>query len=153
MTPVDATTDPARSERQHWMAVLARAQLPALESYWNSLTEAPDYRCLRAPEIGLALVRGRTGGTGAAFNLGEVTLTRCVVELATGEQGFGYVRGRSRRHAELAAVFDAMLQRDPQRHGPALIEPIYRSWAAAREQVSRKAAATKVNFMTLVRGD
>ena len=85
-------TDPVIAERQHWMSVLARAELDDLESYWQSLPQHPDWRCLRKPEIGLAMVRGRTGGTGAAFNLGEVTLTRCVVELDAGVQGFGYVR-------------------------------------------------------------
>lgn len=149
----DDNTNQAPTDRQHWMSVLARADLPALEAYWENLADAPGYRCLRAPEIGLALVRGRAGGTGDAFNLGEVTLSRCVVELASGEQGFGYVRGRSRRHAELAAVLDGLLQQDAARHGPALIEPLHKQWQQRREQVSRKAAATKVNFMTMVRGD
>ena len=154
------TTNPAVMDRQHWMAVLARADLDALEAYWQQLAQPPSYRFLRAPEIGLALVRGRAGGTGAAFNLGEVTLTRCVVELATGAQGFGYVRGRSRRHAELAAVFDGLMQEEMQEqmqknrdgHGPGLIEPLHRRWLQSREYKSRKAAATKVNFMTMVRG-
>lgn len=150
------STNPAVTDRQHWMAVLARTDLDALETYWQQLAQPPSYRFLRTPEIGLALVRGRAGGTGAAFNLGEVTLTRCVVELATGAQGFGYVRGRSRRHAELAAVFDGLMQEEMQEnrdcHGPGLIEPLHRRWLQSREYKSRKAAATKVNFMTMVRG-
>lgn len=140
------------SGRQHWMSVLARAELDDLESYWHSLTDLPSYRSLRHSEIGLAMVRGRVGGTGAPFNLGEVTLTRCVVELSSGVQGFGYVTGRNRRHAELAALFDGLMQEAGERHGPTLIEPLYRQWLAGRERISRKAAATKVNFMTLVRG-
>jgi alpha-D-ribose 1-methylphosphonate 5-triphosphate synthase subunit PhnG len=145
-------TDPVIAERQHWMSVLARAELDDLESYWQSLPQHPDWRCLRKPEIGLAMVRGRTGGTGAAFNLGEVTLTRCVVELDAGVQGFGYVRGRSKRHAELAALLDGVLQLDGDHHRAALIEPLHKRWLSRREQTSRKAAATKVNFMTMVRG-
>lgn len=147
-----AGTHPDLTARQHWMSVLARADLDALESYWQNLTQRPGYRCLRKPEIGLAMVRGRAGGTGAPFNLGEVTLTRCVVELTAGAQGFGYVSGRSRRHAELAALFDGLMQEDGDHHGPALIQPLHRQWLAQREQTSRKAAATKVNFMTMVRG-
>lgn len=145
-------TNPDIAARQHWMSVLARAELDDLESYWQSLPHRPDWRCLRKPEIGLAMVRGRAGGTGAAFNLGEVTLTRCVVELDAGVQGFGYVTGRSRRHAELAALLDGVLQLDGDHHRAALIEPLHRQWLSRREQVSRKAAATKVNFMTMVRG-
>ncbi|MDY6841482.1 MAG: phosphonate C-P lyase system protein PhnG [Pseudomonadota bacterium] len=137
--------------RQHWMGVLARASEESLEQ-WLEGIGCPDYRHLRAPEIGLAMVRGRTGGTGNSFNLGEMTMSRCVVELAGGTLGFGYVQGRSRRHAELAAVFDALLQLDDglQR---TLIEPLHAQWLAARREQSRKAAATRVNFMTMVRGE
>lgn len=157
MTMTNVTSDapetsPNVPARQHWMSVLARADLDALESYWQSLAQRPSYRWLRKPEIGLAMVPGRAGGTGAPFNLGEVTLTRCVVELSPGVQGFGYVSGRSRRHAELAAIFDGLMQKDGDYHGPALIQPLHRRWLARREHASRKAAATKVNFMTMVRG-
>jgi len=100
----------------------------------------------------MAMVRGRTGGTGSPFNLGEITLTRCVVELDGNTQGFGYVRGRSRRHAELAALFDGLMCENCNEHGPALIQPLHEQWLARREEVSRKAATTKVNFMTMVRG-
>lgn len=143
---------PEKTDRQFWMSVLARADLSDLESYWQTLAPQPEYRHLRKPEIGMAMVRGRAGGTGSPFNLGEVTLTRCVVELASGAQGFGYVTGRSRRHAELAALFDGLMQEDNNHHGPGLIQPLHKQWLARREQVSRKAAATKVNFMTMVRG-
>ncbi len=146
----DAT--PEFTDRQFWMSVLARADLSDLESYWQNLSDRPEYRHLRKPEIGMAMVRGRAGGTGSPFNLGEVTLTRCVVELGAGVQGFGYVTGRSRRHAELAALFDGLMQEDSCQHGPALIQPLHKQWMARREQISRKAAATKVNFMTMVRG-
>lgn len=150
--PSSQTPSPPVSERQHWMAVLARAEVNALEHYCNELPEVPDYRRLRAAETGLAMVRGRTGGTGSPFNLGEVTLSRCVVELTSGTRGFGYVRGRSRRHAELAALLDALMQEFPDVHGPALIEPLHLQWQQQREATARKAAATRVDFMTMVRG-
>ncbi|GAB4376283.1 MAG: hypothetical protein Kow00121_23160 [Elainellaceae cyanobacterium] len=70
------------------------------------------------------MVQGRTGGAGQPFYLGEMTITRCVVRLETPDLeeaiasqfpegvivGFGYVAGRSHRHAELAALCDALLQ-------------------------------------------
>lgn len=156
MTTKSASSQPSEpgqvvAARQHWMSVLARAQPDALETYWQSLPAPPEYRLLRKPEIGMAMVRGRAGGTGDAFNLGEVTVTRCVVELDAGMQGFAYITGRSRRHAELAALFDALMQAEGDRHGPALIQPLHAHWLERREQTSRKAAATKVNFMTMVR--
>ncbi|MFC4259491.1 phosphonate C-P lyase system protein PhnG [Marinobacter lacisalsi] len=150
--PSPQTSSPSVSERQHWMAVLARAEEEALQHYCTELPERPDYRCLRAAETGLAMVRGRTGGTGTPFNLGEVTLSRCVIELSSGTRGFGYVRGRSRRHAELAALLDALMQESPDVHGPALIDPLHRHWQQQREEAACKAAATRVDFMTMVRG-
>jgi alpha-D-ribose 1-methylphosphonate 5-triphosphate synthase subunit PhnG len=140
------------ANRQYWMSVLARADLSDLETYWQNLPHQPTFRHLRKPEIGMAMLRGRTGGTGLPFNLGEITLTRCVVELDGGAQGFGYVSGRSRRHAELAALFDGLMCENSSKYGPALIQPLHEQWLARREEVSRKAATTKVNFMTMVRG-
>ncbi len=148
-------TNPGHSDvshRQHWMSVLARADERELEGYWQTLPDRPGYHYLRPPQVGLAMVRGRTGGTGSAFNLGEVTVSRCVVELDSGTHGFGYVRGRSRRHAELAAVLDAMLLDRTRADAPALIESLYTQWQQQRGAMSRKAAATKVDFMTMVRG-
>jgi len=146
----DSTSEVA--DRQYWMSVLARADLSDLETYWQNLPLQPTFRHLRKPEIGMTMVRGRTGGTGSPFNLGEITLTRCVVELDGSTQGFGYVSGRSRRHAELAALFDGLMCENSSKHGPALIQPLHEQWLVRREKVSRKAATTKVNFMTMVRG-
>ena len=54
----------------------------------------PDVVSIRAPEIGAVMVRGRVGGAGDAFNLGEMTVTRCSLRLACGAVGHGYVQGR-----------------------------------------------------------
>ncbi|MAA66866.1 MAG: phosphonate C-P lyase system protein PhnG [Alteromonadaceae bacterium] len=144
-----------QTNRQFWMGVLARAQLESLEAHWASLPEQPDYRKVRAPEVGLAMVQGRAGSGGQAFNLGEMTLSRCVVQLDDGTAGFGYVRGRSKRHAELAAVFDALLQND-DRYAALMsdcIQPLHAQWTADRNALSRDVAGTKVDFFTLVRGE
>jgi len=98
------------------------------------------------------MVRGRTGGSGASFNMGEMTVTRATVRLEDGTVGFGYTAGRNHRKAETIALLDAAFQRDPQlpqRHIP----PLAAALVADRERKSRKAAATKVDFFTLVRGD
>src|SRR5215469_26876 len=98
---------PEPAARRRWMAALARADVKTLEAAWHDLPERPPYRHLRQPEVGLAMVRGRMGGTGQKFNLGEMTVARAAVRTDSGVVGFGYVAGRDRRHAELAAVFDA----------------------------------------------
>ncbi len=149
-----------KTPRQHWMSVLSRAPVNELESRWNAMESQPKTRFIRAPEIGLMMVRSRAGGSGTAFNLGEMTMTRCVVALENGTSGFGYVQGRSKRHAELAASFDALLQ-DSEQHNPTqhaqLLEgwlnPLHDTWQAARAKRSKAAASTKVDFFTMVRGE
>ena len=135
------------------MGVLARADREILEAAWRDLPERPGFRHLRQPEVGLAMVRGRMGGTGQRFNLGEMTLTRATVRTDQGIVGFGYVAGRDLRHAELAAVFDALLQDDA--HRPmlmaALIEPLERAAATRRAARERDVQASKVEFFTMVR--
>ena len=58
----------------------------------------PRYEELRTAETGLVMLRGRIGGDGAPFNLGEATVTRAAVRLASGEVGF-CLRARPRRAA------------------------------------------------------
>jgi len=144
------------AQRRRWMGVLARAARADLEAAWQALDARPAYTHVRRPETGLVLVRGRAGGTGAAFNLGEMTMTRCAVRLETAGRrlvGLSFVAGRDIRHAELAAVFDALLQ-DPSRHAEleaAVIGPIEGRLSAARRTKAADIAATKVDFFTLVR--
>lgn len=137
------------------MAVLARAGIDELEAAWCRLATPPEYAWLRRPESGLAMLRARAGGSGAKFNLGEASLTRCALRTARGHTGVAYVLGRSHRHAELAALYDALLQDVEQR--PVIerdvIAALRDAQAARRAAASRKAAATKVDFYTLVRGE
>ncbi|WP_193369538.1 phosphonate C-P lyase system protein PhnG [Pelagibius marinus] len=147
--------DPAQAARRRWMSVLAKAKLNELESAWEDLAQKPAYDWLRRPEVGMVMVRARTGGTGGRFNLGQMTVTRCALRLASGEAGLGYVQGRSKRHAELAALFDALLQ-DEGRRGEledSVIAPLEASHLDRRTARSRKANSTKVNFFTMVRGE
>lgn len=148
-----------RAHRPTWMAILAKAALADLETCLQPLTNLPRYQCLRSPEIGLAMVRGRAGGTGDAFNLGEITITRCVVQVlpaaAAPITGFGYVAGRSHRHAELAAYCDALLQH-PEWHGviaAAVIEPLAAIAEGQRQRSAAETEATRVNFFTMLRGE
>lgn len=136
------------AERRRWMAVLARADANELG---EKLSPAPDYRLLRGPEVGLVMVRGRTGGGGAPFNLGEMTTTRCTVRTGSGFVGHAYVAGRNERLAELAALADALLQ-DPARKSHILyqvVEPLARQQQARRDGTAAKAAATRVQFFAM----
>jgi len=145
----------ATESRRRWMSVLAQASPDELEARWRKVEAPPRHRMLRRPETGLVMVRGRAGGTGARFNVGEVTVTRCAVELEGGAVGVAYVRGRDPRHAELAAVLDALLQ-DPARREslePAVVEPLAAAQAARRRAAAERVAPSKVEFFTMVRGD
>lgn len=140
------------AERQRWLSVLAKASPVTLLPLWEQL-QAPDAVTLRAPEVGMVMVRGRAGGTGDAFNLGEMTVTRCAVRLSSGETGIGYVAGRDKRHAHAAAVIDAMLQSPAHRETAErlVIAPLQAAAQAQADAVSRKAKATQVEFFTMVR--
>src|SRR5690554_4789199 len=116
-------TDARRRQR-----ILALTPWERFAEYWHRLDIRPKFRCVRGPEVGMAMVRERMGGTGNAFTLGEMTLTRASVQLtdAQGAQddgssplGHGWVKGRAPRHAELIALVDACAQRH---HWQAAIE-------------------------------
>jgi alpha-D-ribose 1-methylphosphonate 5-triphosphate synthase subunit PhnG len=138
--------------RQGWLSTLAKAPASEVLKLWEDVV-APESQVLRPAETGMVMVRGRTGGAGNPFNLGEMTVTRCAIRLATGETGIGYVAGRDKTHAYVAAVADAMLQssiwRDQVRDG--LIEPLRQASHVRRDAISRKAKATQVEFFTMVR--
>ena len=138
-------------ERRHWMAVLARTDGATLARYLAGCGPLPPYARLRGPESGLVMVRGRTGGSGAPFNLGEMTVTRCTVRTADGRVGHAYVAGRDMQQAEYAALADAMLQDPDQRPRlrDAVIDPLAQAQAARRESRAAKAEATKVQFFAM----
>lgn len=140
--------------RARWMGVFARARAEELQDGLDMLDAPVSYTFLRRPETGLVMVRGRSGGTGNPFNLGEMSVTRCAVRLADGVVGHSYAAGRDIRKAELAAVLDALMQTDQRmKLETGVVAPLSRKQADARALKSRKAAATKVEFFTMVRGD
>jgi alpha-D-ribose 1-methylphosphonate 5-triphosphate synthase subunit PhnG len=143
-----------QAQRQHWLAVLVGADTNQLEAHLAEL-EPPVITMLRQPETGLVMARGRAGGTGQRFNLGEITVTRCAVQSAEGHVGHGYVAGRDKRRAELVATFDALLQAPLRRQEllQRVVEPLARIQAEAKTAQARKAAATRVEFFTMVRGE
>ncbi len=144
-------TDASPFARKSWMATLAKASPARLAGLFPDL---PAHTVLRHPEIGAVMVRGRIGGTGSAFNLGEMTVTRASVRLASGEVGHAWVQGRDKDHALRAAAVDALMQTDRAADLTAsLLRPLAAESGAARDLRAAKAAATKVDFFTMVRGE
>jgi alpha-D-ribose 1-methylphosphonate 5-triphosphate synthase subunit PhnG len=140
--------------RQHWMGILARADGAELRNLSNTIIALPASEVVRAPEIGTVMLEGRAGGVGERFNLGDATVTRCVVRVGD-HLGFSYGLGRDRAKAQLAAQLDALLQDDVwhDRILAAVVCPLERAQGEKRDLTSRKVAATKVEFFTMVRGD
>ncbi|GLH77544.1 phosphonate metabolism protein PhnG [Bradyrhizobium sp. SSBR45G] len=147
--------DAALQERRRGaMRVLAHVPVAEIGARMAEVP-VPPHQHLRAPESGLVMVRGRAGGDGAPFNLGEATVSRAAVRLQSGEVGFGYVLGRDDDKARLIALCDALLQ-SPD-HAEAIetrvVAPLRAQMQAGRDRSAAEAAATRVDFYTMVRGE
>ena len=157
------TANQANAARAAWLRILALAQSDALDAAYSQLGDVaalPGYRLLRKPESGMAMVRARAGGTGAQFNLGEMSVTRCAVVLDETEgqaatAGVAYIQGRGTRHAEQAAVLDALLQRPAwhQRVHDVVIAPLAQALTERAAHQAATAAQTRVEFLTMARGE
>ena len=153
MTP-SQTVETANVARRRVMDALAKADHSQLEEAWAALEPKPAFAAVRGPEAGLVMIRGRIGGGGAPFNLGEATVSRATVRLETGEIGFGQTLGLAPRKAELAAVFDALAQRDELAAAVGALVALVEAGIAERDaEHLRRTAATRVDFFTMVRGE
>ncbi len=140
--------------RRNVLAVLAAAPPDVLAQAWQDLADKPQFELLRGPETGLVMLRGRAGGGGAPFNLGEATVTRATVRLSTGEVGHAYALGRDADKVRIAAVLDALWQR-PEGRPPvdALVATLGGATADDDRRRREETAATRADFFTMVRGD
>jgi alpha-D-ribose 1-methylphosphonate 5-triphosphate synthase subunit PhnG len=145
----------AHAQRFAATAILARAKTADIAGGLSQAGNGVDFVELRAPEIGLVMLRGRIGGDGAPFNVGEATVTRAAVQLATGQTGFGYVLGRDREKARLVALCDALWQIDSKRQSleEFLLAPLQKKQQEHHALTQAQTAATRVDFFTLVRGE
>ncbi len=143
-----------QGQRRAAMAVLAHSDAADIAGCLGGIA-VPPYEDLREPENGLVMVRGRIGGDGAPFNLGEATVSRAAVRLATGEVGFGYTLGRDRQKARMIALCDALVQSNEfsETVEAKVLSPLRAAMTAERQRKARQTAATRVDFYTLVRGE
>ena len=142
------------ARRKAAMMVLAHADAADIAGRLGAI-DVPAHQALREPENGLVMVRGRIGGDGAPFNLGEATVSRAAVRLATGEVGFGYTLGRDFEKARMIALCDAMVQSGEFAEAVEMnvLSPLRDAMQVRRSQRSAEAAATRVDFYTMVRGE
>jgi alpha-D-ribose 1-methylphosphonate 5-triphosphate synthase subunit PhnG len=142
-------------KRQAVMSLCAEARAAELACALEHLAPVPVARDLRAPETGLVMLRGRAGGDGAAFNLGEATVARAAVLLGDGSApGFAYHLGRDLARARNAAILDALWQQPDRRADvEAALSPVRDRLSRDASLGARRTAATRVDFFTLVRGE
>ena len=143
-----------QTRRKAAMAVLAHADATDIAARLRTIP-VPAHENLREPENGLVMVRGRIGGDGAPFNLGEATVSRAAVRLSTGEIGFGYTLGRDSQKARMIALCDALIQTAD--HADAVetqvLAPLRAVADSERHRKATETAATRVDFYTMVRGE
>ncbi len=146
--------DSKQAQRQAAMVVLAHSD--AAEIAGRLVTIAvPAYENLREGENGLVMVRGRIGGDGAPFNLGEATVSRAAVRLSSGEVGFGYTLGRDTQKARMIALCDALVQSNEfvDAVEANVLAPLRAVMITQQDRKAKETAATRVDFYTLVRGE
>lgn len=153
MTPARPADDP-QAARQHWLSVLAHAPRALLAERVAGLMALP-FETLRAPEIGLVMLRARVAQGGDRFNLGEASVSRCVLRHrdASGRitVGVGYVLGRDTERVGWMARIDALLQQ-PHWHARLMadvVAPLAAAVAYGRADQQRRTAASRVQFYTL----
>src|ERR1700736_1908699 len=150
-----ATDKPSKqAQRKDAMTVLAHSEASEIARHMEALA-LPACNDLRQPENGLVMVRGRIGGDGAPFNLGEATVSRAAVRLATGEVGFGYTLGRDQEKARMIALCDALVQSNEFTDAVEanVLAPLRAAMDSKRNRKAAETAATRVDFYTLVRGE
>jgi alpha-D-ribose 1-methylphosphonate 5-triphosphate synthase subunit PhnG len=142
-------------ERKRRIDLLARAEREELDAAWDALDSKPSVQLVRGPETGLVMVRGRIGGGGSPFNLGEVTVTRATVRLGSGSVGHSHALGTDRERARLAAIFDALCLEQATKEfvERVLLKPVAERIAVEDRRKAEETAATRVDFFTMVRGE
>jgi alpha-D-ribose 1-methylphosphonate 5-triphosphate synthase subunit PhnG len=143
-----------QAHRKAAMAVLAHSAASDIACRLDTIA-LPAHENLRESENGLVMVRGRIGGDGAPFNLGEATVSRAAVRLASGEVGFGYTLGRDREKARMIALCDALVQSDEFAGAveAKVLAPLRAAIVSSRKAKAAETAATRVDFYTMVRGE
>ncbi|KXF75744.1 phosphonate C-P lyase system protein PhnG [Paramesorhizobium deserti] len=149
-------TSPADIARKRALDALASMPAQALKERYETICErAPPALAVRGPEIGAIMVRGRIGGGGAPFNIGEASVTRATVKLPTGEVGHSIVLGRDTEKARAVAHLDAL--RQVPEWEPIVerdcVAPAVEMAEAERLKLAEETAATRVDFFTLARGE
>lgn len=143
------------TERQRWMALLGGASIKDLETEKQRLGPDIDWDYIIKPEVGLLMVQSGADGSHPAFNLGEMSVTKCVLEVKGQNLGYAMILGSDLVHAELAALFDGLLQHPDYRNDlkSNLINMLAEKQLQKDRSLEKDVADTTVEFFTLKRGE
>ena len=152
-------TNSDANRRKEWMEFLCIADPTDLESVKNNLDASHDipldYTYIVKPETGLIMVQAKADGSRTRFNLGETTVSRCILKIKEQYTGASWIIGSDLQHAKNAALFDALLQ-DPE-YNEKLTELLFRKLEkkqnAKNIKLKQDIEKTKVEFFTLKRGE
>jgi alpha-D-ribose 1-methylphosphonate 5-triphosphate synthase subunit PhnG len=154
-TALHTPADEGMHARRRCANLLAAATRNELQTFWEKLPRQPDVKPVRGPETGLVMVRGRIGGSGSPFNLGEATVTRASISLASGTVGHAQALGTDKEKVRLAACLDALWQEVGSRDliETELLAQVAQRIMAEDQAKAEETAATRVDFFTMVRGE
>jgi alpha-D-ribose 1-methylphosphonate 5-triphosphate synthase subunit PhnG len=144
-----------KNDRKSLLALLAKSNSNSINECWKNLNISPEFMFLKKPEIGMVMVRAKAGGDGEDFNMGEMTVTRCIVQLDSKQVGYGYTAGRDKEKSKLIALVDACFQVETlrKRIKDEVLEPLCSLLNQKQSTQKTKTDTSKVNFFTMVRGE
>jgi alpha-D-ribose 1-methylphosphonate 5-triphosphate synthase subunit PhnG len=147
-TPVPEHTH--ATERMHFTEIVAEGNPGAIRAIADEVVTSHEVRVIREPSAATVMVRSVDPLQKTPFNLGEVYVTECEVEV-DGELGYGCVMGIERERSVYAAIIDAAVHTE---HGPLAaevsrrLEQVGEALAAERAKESARVAGTAVDFRT-----
>ncbi|MDK2816886.1 MAG: alpha-D-ribose 1-methylphosphonate 5-triphosphate synthase subunit PhnG [Moorella sp. (in: firmicutes)] len=96
-------------EYQHISYIVAAGELTALVPLAEEVLQTGEVKVVQEPATSLVMMQALETVQGYPFNLGEVLITECAVEV-NGVPGKGYALGDEGERALCLALFDAALR-------------------------------------------
>jgi alpha-D-ribose 1-methylphosphonate 5-triphosphate synthase subunit PhnG len=142
-----------RETRAYQLSIFSKTNESLLKNSLDHINFKENYDVLLGPEIGSIMIQGRAGGTGDKFNLGEATLTKCIVKFQE-KTGYSYHLGRNLIKSEYGAILDALMQIESY-HSKLLIyvKEFQEQIQKEKIKIIADSSESKVDFFTMVRGD
>ena len=144
-----------RKERQNWIRILSGADTSRLILEYKKLAISVPHTTISGPETGLIMVQARADGSGPRFNLGEMSVSKCLLKVDDRYLGYGMVMGSEPEHARLAALFDGLLQHPDfsSQLKRDLIQKLEQEQKEAEKKMTQETGKSRVEFFTMKRGE